>query len=313
MVCVCHSLQCCEPGRNRMSVALRGCGSKQRPDFLHLFPVSQFLWPHHFCESHSRLPHLFQASICQIKSPAASTATATMKLPIKSFMEEHKDSCPCNDIPCTRQGHCPKWLLATSKGKTGYCAIKSSCLSHDNLQNLIMSYDRIPLPAVFGEAVDCMEKWGAFHWSVWMEKSLKLMHEHIREDNMHRGVGPTRMRLFHDCILLFVQWDAGLSHHSNSAEHYLVLTNWNTCHWVRCCEVDSFHQLAADSVHHVRLMMESIERDGPATTAFQSDELQRLTRRVNVVPESPASNTTQAHLVQFLIAFVCTSWHNPLL
>jgi len=213
-----------------------------------------------------------------------------MKLSIKTFMEDHKHSYPYSDVPCTRQGYYPKWLLATSKGKTGYYAIKSCCLSHANLQNLIMSCDGIPLPAEFGEVVDYLERWGAFHWSIWMEKSLQLMYECIREDNMHGGVGPTRLRLFHDCILLAVQWNAGLSHHSNSAEYNLVLTNWNTCCWVRCLEVDSFHKLAVDSINHVRGMLECIEREGPVTQAFQSVQLSRLTsRRVHLVPESPRS------------------------
>jgi len=236
----------------------------------------------------SFIPHLFQASTCIIKSAAASTATATMKLSIKTFMEDHKHSYPHSDIPCTRQGYYPKWLLATSK--TGYYAIKSCCLKHDNLQNLITSYDGIPLPAEFGEVIDYLEKWGAFHWSIWMEKSLQLMYEYMREDNMYGGVGPTKMRLFHDCLLLVVQWNAGLSHHSNSAEYNLVLTNWNTYYWVRCLEVDSFHKLAVDSINHVRGMLECIEREGPVTQAFQSVQLSRLTsRRVHVVPESPTS------------------------
>ena len=84
-------------------------------------------------------------------------------------MEEHKHSYPYSNVPCTRQGYYPKWLLAASKNrqglvlrKTGYYVIKSSCLSHDNLQNLIITGDGIPLPAEFGEVVDGLETWGAF-------------------------------------------------------------------------------------------------------------------------------------------------------
>jgi len=250
--------------------------------------VSQFVWPYQNSQSasptHDCLIYLSSPSFCQIKSAAAST---TMKLSIKSFMDEHKDSYPYSYVPCTRQGYYPKWLLATSK--TGYYAIKSSCLSHENIQNLIISYDGIPLPAEFCEVVDYLEKWGAFHWSIWMEKSLQLMYEYMREDNMYGGVGPARMRLFHDCILLCAQWNAGLSHHSNSADYNLVLTNWNTYYWVCCLEVASFHKLAVDSINHVRGMLECIEREGPVTQAFQSTQLRQLAR-VHVVPESPTSN-----------------------
>ena len=94
---------------------------------------------------------------------------------VKAFMDEHNRSYPYNDVPCTRQCYYPKWLLATSKGnggiplrKTGYCTIKTSCLSHDNVQNLIMAGDTLPLPAVFGEVVDSLETWGANCWTCWL-------------------------------------------------------------------------------------------------------------------------------------------------
>jgi len=91
----------------------------------------------------------------------------------------------------------------------------------------------------------------------------------MREDNMHGGVGPTKMRLFHDCILLAVQWKAGYRFYTNSPEHNLALSNWNAYFWVRCCETHSF--------------------DAPVTMAFQSIELARLSS-VHYAPESPTSN-----------------------
>jgi len=216
-----------------------------------------------------------------------------MKLSIKSFVDEHKDSYPHSAIPCARQGHCPKWLLAASKNeqglvlrKTGCCVVKTSCLSHDNVQNIVIAGDGIPLPVDFAEVVDGLDTWGGIHWTCWLEKSVQLMHEHMREDNMHGGVGPTKMRLFHDCILLGVQWKAGHRFYTNSPEHNLILTNWNTCFWVRCRETCSFHQLACDSMNCVAEMIQSIDREGPVTQAFQSVELGRLT---HVVPESPTS------------------------
>jgi len=161
-------------------------------------------------------------------------------------------------------------------------------LSHDNVQNIIIAGDGIPLPVEFAEVVDGLETWGGIHWTCWLEKSLKLMYEYMREDNMYGGVGPTKMRLFHDCILLGVQWKAGYRFHTNSPEHNLVLSNWNTYFWVRCRETYSFNQLACDSMNCVTEMIQSIDRDGPVTQAFQSVELSRLTR-VHVVPESPTS------------------------
>jgi len=218
-----------------------------------------------------------------------------LSVSIKSFMDEHKDSYPYSVIPCTRQGYYPKWLLATSKNKkglvlrkTGYCVIKTGCLSHANVQNIIISGDGIPLPVEFAEVVDGLETWGGIHWTCWLEKSLQLMHEYMREDNMYGGIGPTKMRLFHDCILLAVQWKAGYKFYANSPEYNLVLSNWNTYFWVRCLETYSFHDLACDSMNCVREMVASIDRDGPVTVAFQSVELAPLTS-VHLVPESPGS------------------------
>jgi len=217
---------------------------------------------------------------------------------VKLFMEKKKDVYPFNSIPQTRRGYYPKWLLAASKNRQGtlwrrdgHYVIKSSCLSHDNVQQLIMSGDGIPLPVEFGEVVDALETWGAIHWSCWLQKSLHLMYEYMREDNMYGGIGPTKMKLFHDCILLGAQWKAGYRFHANSPEHNLVLSNWNTYFWVRCRETYSFHQLACDSMNCVAEMIQSIDRDGPVTMAFQSIELARLSS-VHYVPESPTSICT---------------------
>ena len=170
--------------------------------------------------------------------------------------------------------------------KEGYHAVKTSCLSNENVQQLIMAHDGIPLPADFCEVVDGLETWGGIHWTCWLEKSLHLMYEYMREDNMYGGVGPTKMRSFHDCILLGVQWKAGWRYLTNTPEHNLALTNWNTCFWIRCCETYSFHQLCLDSMDCVAGMIESIERDGVFQS--QSMELTRLTS-VHCVPESPMS------------------------
>jgi len=152
------------------------------------------------CTSHS----------VRIKSTAATTAT-TMKLSttaIKTFMEEHKDIYPYNDIPATRQGYHPKWLLSMSRNKEGqvwrqlgHYVIRASCLNHDNLQNLIMDGDGVPLPADFAEVVDSLETWGVTKHSCWLQKSLLVMHKYLKEDNMCGGAAPKKMRLFHDCIL----------------------------------------------------------------------------------------------------------------
>jgi len=243
--------------------------------------------PSFICTSH-------QVSIFQIKFTAAA-ATMKLSISIKSFMEDHKCSCPHSTIPCTRQGCCPQWLLAASKNKqglvlrkTGCYVIKSSCLSHDNVQNVVIAGDGIHLPVEFAEVVDGLETWGGIHWTCWLEKSLKLMYECMREDNMHGGIAPTKMRLFHDCILLAVQWKAGHKFCTNSPEHNLVLSNWNTCFSVRCRETCSFHQLARDSMDCVAEMIQSVDGDGPVTQAFQSVDLARLSS-VHCVPDSPAS------------------------
>jgi len=166
-------------------------------------------------------------------------------------MQTNHDVYPYSDVPCTRSGYCHKWLLASSRYKQGqmwrqdgYCVIKSSCLSHENAQNLIMAGDALPLPAVFGEVVGSLETWGANHWTCWLQKSLKLMHEHLKEDNMCGGVAPCKMRVFHDCIILCVERKAEQNFSRNSANCNLVLSTWNTCYWVCCWEVSTFWELA---------------------------------------------------------------------
>jgi len=194
---------------------------------------------------------------------------------IKWFMEENQDVYPYNDVPKTRQGYHPKWLLTMSINtenivwrRMGYYVIKASCLNHGNLQNMIMDGDAIPLPAEFGEVVDSLETWGAFHWVGWLEHSLHLMHEYLKEDNMYGGVAPNKMRLFHDIILLHVQRELLFYWLSGTAQHNRVMENWNTYFWIRCRETYSFHELAVDSISSMEGMIRQIsreERDGRAS------------------------------------------------
>jgi len=211
---------------------------------------------------------------------------------IKTFMQTNQDVYPYSDVPCTRSGYCPKWLLASSSYKQGkvwrqdgYYVIKSSCLTHENVQTVIMSGDVFPLPAVFGEVVDSLETWGATHWSCWLQKSLRLMHEHLREDNMYGGVAPCKMRVYHDCIILCVEWKAEHNFIRNSANYNLVLSTWNTYYWVCCWEVSTFWELAYDSMRFVANQIEAIDRDAATATtpAF-------VTAHAHVVPESPSSH-----------------------
>jgi len=208
------------------------------------------------------VPHLFQASICQIKSTAMKLSAT-----IKTFMQTNQDVYPYSDVPCTRSGYYPKWLLVSSRYKQGqiwrqdgYHVIKSSCLSHANVQNLIMSGDALPLPAVFGEVVDALETWGAKHWTWWLQKSLKLFHEHLKEDNVCGGVAPCKMRVFHDCIFLCVEREARSCFMTNTANYNLVLRNWNTCFWVKCWEEPFFWETTCSSMRHVEGVIESIQR-----------------------------------------------------
>jgi len=218
-------------------------------------------------------------------------------------VEDHECSCPCSVTLCTRQGCHSEWLLATSENKQGallrkegHCVVESSCLSHENVQNLIIAGDGTPLPAEFVEVADALETWGGTHWTCWPQKSLKLMHAHMGEDNMCGGVGPAKMRLFHDCILSAAQWKAGHRFCTNSPEHNLVPSSWNTHFWVGCRETHEFHDLAHDSMNCVSEMSQSLDRDGPANVAFQSMELARLTS-VHLTPESPPFRQVQMTLV----------------
>ena len=176
-----------------------------------------------------------------------SAGTAAVKPSVKTFVEDHECSCPCSVTLCTRQGCHSEWLLATSENKQGallrkegHCVVESSCLSHENVQNLIIAGDGTPLPAEFVEVADALETWGGTHWTCWPQKSLKLMHAHMGEDNMCGGVGPAKMRLFHDCILSAAQWKAGHRFCTNSPEHNLVPSSWNTHFWVGCRKTHEF-------------------------------------------------------------------------
>lgn len=239
------------------------------------------------CKSRSRITSLLsKTNLSTLRYE--STLHDAMKLAAAIFMDSNKDVYPYSDIPCTRTGYYPKWLLASSKNRQGqiwrecgYYVIKSSCLSHDNVQNLIMSGDVLPLPAIFGEVVDSLETWGATHWSCWLQKSLKLFHEYLKEDNMCGGVAPCKMRVFHDCILLCVENVANCHFNANSANYNLVLTSWNTYYWVKCWEVPLFWELAYHSMMFVENQIECIHRaNTPALVVATA----------HVVPESPTSS-----------------------
>ena len=203
-------------------------------------------------------------------SSATAAATTTMKpspAAINAFMQTNQDVYPCSDVPCTRSSYYPKWLLASRRYKqgqiwrqNGHHVIKFSWLSHDNAQNLIISGDALSLPAVFGEVVDSLEKWGATHWSCWLQKSLRLIHEYLKEDNVSGGVAPCKMRVFHDCIILCVERKAEHNFIRNSANYNLVLSTWKTYFWVRCWEVSTFFDLAHDSMQFVANQVESMDR-----------------------------------------------------
>jgi len=144
-----------------------------------------------------------------------------------------------------------------------------------------MDGDGIPLPADFAEVVDSLETWGVTKHSCWLQKSLMVMHEYLKEDNMHGGVAPKKMRLFHDCILQGIQRKAEMEFGSNSANYNKVLENWNTYFWVRCREEYSFFYLAYDSLNCAEEMIDSIKQ------SIRNDATQHNT--VNVIPESPTS------------------------
>ena len=214
---------------------------------------------------------------------------------IKTFMEEHKGTYPCNDIPTTRQGHHPKWLLSWSRNREGqvwrrlgHYVIRTSCLNNENMQKLIMDGDGIPVPADFAEVVDSLETWGATKHSCWLQKSLMVMHEHLKQDNMCGGVAPKKMRLFHDCILQGVQRKAEMEFGRNSADFNKVLDNWNTCFWVRCMEEHAFFYLAYDSLHCAEEMIESIHA---ANVVVSNDNSAQFNTLPDVVPESPVSRS----------------------
>lgn len=218
---------------------------------------------------------------------------------IQTFMKENKDIYPYSAIPQTRRGYYPKWLLTMSRNKQGliwrqegYYVIKAGCLNRENLQNLILDGDGIPLPADFGEVVDTIETWGANHWSCWLQKTLHLMHEYLREDNMYGGAAPSKMRLFHDCILLCVQRKTEHNFLRNSAEYDMVLNNWNTYFWVRCRETYSFHDLTFGSLTCVAEMIKSIHSRNSIPT-WPTVRVARFPS-AHVVPESPVSTSSSA-------------------
>jgi len=226
--------------------------------------------------------------VCRCATAMKASAAA-----IKTFVQTSQDVCPCSDIPCTRSGHCPKWLLASSRHKKGQIwrqdgchVIKSSCLSHENVQNLIIAGDTLPLPAVLGEVVDSLETWGANCWTCWLQKSLKLMHEHLKEDNMHGGVAPCKMRVFHDCIFLHAEREARNCFMRNTANCNHLLTTWNACHWVKCWEQPFFWDLAYGSMHFVQGVHASTVR----AVAGDPDSQTPATAETHAAPQSPTSN-----------------------
>jgi len=149
-----------------------------------------------------------------------------------------------------------------------------------------MDGDGVPLPADFAEVVDSLETWGVTKHSCWLQKSLMVMHEYLKEDNMHGGVAPKKMRLFHDCILQGIQRKAEMEFGRNTADYNKVLENWNTYFWVRCREEHSFFYLACDSLHCAEEMIDSIQQSN-ANTQCNAVPVAIAT----VIPESPTSRT----------------------
>jgi len=214
---------------------------------------------------------------------------------IKWFMDEHKEIYPYNDVPQTRSGYYPKWLLVMSRNtdgvvwrKLGHYAIKASCFNRENLQNMTMDGDATPLPAEFCEVVDSLDTWGGGQWTGWLHKTLHLFHGYLSEDSMYDGVAPDKIKMFHDCILLHVQRETMFSFFIHSANYNRVLETWNTCHWVRCRETYLFHELAFDSIHFVHDMIRSITSNNSApSTPTGADVSESMTAAVT--PESPIS------------------------
>jgi len=118
------------------------------------------------------------------------------------------------------------------------------------------------------------------------------MHECLKEDNMHRGVAPKKMRLFHDCILQGIQRKAEMEFGRNSADHNKVLENWNAYFCVRCREECSFFYLAYDSLHCAEEMIKSIHASNCAV--FNGDSAQFNTVP-DVVPESLTPRTLSTY------------------
>jgi len=208
---------------------------------------------------------------------------------VKAFVEEKMETFPYSEVPHTRRGFYPKWLLAmtgSTRGifgrKHGYYVIKSSCLNHDNLQMLIMDGDGVPLPPDFCEVVDTLETWGATRYSLWLQKALFVMHGHVAEDNMYGNIAPNKLKLFYDCILPMVGYRAGQHFGRNGTRYNRVLTSWITYFWVRCRETCAFRDLATNSWWFVDGLVETINAErARALTADVS---------VDVVPQSPTSS-----------------------
>jgi len=215
----------------------------------------------------------------------------TFATAIKSFVEGNMDTYPHSDVPHTRRGFHPKWLLTMSGNKDGICGrrygyyvIKASCLNNENIQSLMMDGDAIPLPADFCEVFDTLETWGVNKYTLWLQKALFVMHEYVVEDNMYANVAPNKMKLFYDCILPMVGHKTSQFFATNGASYNRVLIQWITYFWIRCRETYSFETLARNSWWFVDGAIDSINREvtTPVNTSVAA---------AHVVPESPLSQT----------------------
>lgn len=173
------------------------------------------------------------------------------------FMAENGSEYPHNDVRQTRRGLYPRWLLLEAEQDVslfhprGYFLLRTSCLSNDLMQHIIVNKEGIPLPDDYNEVADVMECWGISISGLWQQNALHMMHEFLTH-----GEQMDTPHLHYQCVVLIVERRLRELFHDNSVVTDVIESF--QLHFYRQCreQTHDFYHLALDSLSFLNIVLD---------------------------------------------------------
>jgi hypothetical protein len=131
------------------------------------------------------------------------------------------------------------------------------------VQSLIISEVALPLPPDFDLVADCMEWWGRCISAQWYIVVLKLFKEYLTPGGFH-DAGPTKERLFHDCIFQLVLKKFH-DHYGFSERTFELLSHWEALFqrlYFHCSR--DFFDIAVSSIRETDFLLERTTTGAPS-------------------------------------------------